>query len=340
MMEEHERGAILVATIIDAFLSIYRARVADLQRIATNGTGILPQGELHPDLVNRFAKEAAKAAAQVCRICIRALDYCPPVDITFGDYLRALITADYDVVPDDDLGYRVALIEAFRRRGILPEDVRTISEDSLLWDNGKLILDMDERRGGEVSLEHGVACISNWLREHMGDVAQAKTRKDHYIQTQRLSARLHHFVANEFDEVNARSLHRLTGLQLSAASPSASGADFQVHSLRPAMRVGPDGDVRCQIVISLLQRRRLPLDPNPKTNQGRWFTFRGGCTLILDLETMELRYAIKKSITDKNRIARQRRYLSGEWGMPERSVYFDGRFGDEDEPFALLHSTL
>ncbi len=27
-------------------------------------------------------------------MCIRAIDYCAPVGITFGDYLRAVITAD------------------------------------------------------------------------------------------------------------------------------------------------------------------------------------------------------------------------------------------------------
>jgi len=101
--ESHARGAILVAAVFDAFLSIYRSRVADLLRIATSGTGVLPEGSLHPDLVNRLASEAAKSAQHVLHMCIRALDYCPPVGITFGEYLRALITADYDLVPDDDL---------------------------------------------------------------------------------------------------------------------------------------------------------------------------------------------------------------------------------------------
>src|SRR5688500_20038961 len=36
----------------------------------------------------------------------------------FGDFLRAMITADYDLVPGDRHGYREALIEAFRLRGI------------------------------------------------------------------------------------------------------------------------------------------------------------------------------------------------------------------------------
>lgn len=131
--EPHARGAILVAAIFEAFLSIYRCRVADLLRIASRGTGILTPGELHPDLVNRLADEAAKAAQHILSMCIRALDYCPPVDITFGDYLRAIITADTDLVPDDDLGYRIAFIEAFRRRGIYPRDIRVLSESSLCW---------------------------------------------------------------------------------------------------------------------------------------------------------------------------------------------------------------
>ena len=33
-------------------------------------------------------------------MAIRALDYCPPTDITFADYLSALLTIDREVVPD------------------------------------------------------------------------------------------------------------------------------------------------------------------------------------------------------------------------------------------------
>jgi hypothetical protein len=42
--EPHERGAILVAAVFDAFLLMYEQRVADLYRIATGGTGKLPEG--------------------------------------------------------------------------------------------------------------------------------------------------------------------------------------------------------------------------------------------------------------------------------------------------------
>ena len=105
----------------------------DLLRLASNGTGILAPGAIHPDLVDRLADEAAKSAQHVLTMCIRALDYCPIVDITFGEYLRAIITADYDLLRDDDLNYRVAFIEAFRKRGIYPRYVRTLSVESLLW---------------------------------------------------------------------------------------------------------------------------------------------------------------------------------------------------------------
>ena len=61
--ESHARGAILVAAVFDAFLLIYERRTADLLRLATGGSGILQPGAIHPDLVNRLAGEASKAAA-------------------------------------------------------------------------------------------------------------------------------------------------------------------------------------------------------------------------------------------------------------------------------------
>ncbi|MBK8504078.1 MAG: hypothetical protein IPL46_18845 [Saprospiraceae bacterium] len=65
IMEPHARGSILVAAVFEAFLSIYKNRVADLLRIATGGSGILPEGEIHPDLVGRLAGEASKSAQHI-----------------------------------------------------------------------------------------------------------------------------------------------------------------------------------------------------------------------------------------------------------------------------------
>ena len=58
-------GAILVAAIFDAFLAIYEARIADLLRICTGGTGVLPPGPFTPTWSRRLADEAGKAAEHV-----------------------------------------------------------------------------------------------------------------------------------------------------------------------------------------------------------------------------------------------------------------------------------
>src|SRR5438270_11971229 len=117
-------------------MTMYRSRGADLIRLATGGSGIWPAGAISEDLTKRLAREASKSAQHLLSICIRALDYCPPADITFGDYLRALITADADLVPEDEHHYRVAIIEAFRKRGLYPRNLRTLSEQSLHWPSG------------------------------------------------------------------------------------------------------------------------------------------------------------------------------------------------------------
>ena len=129
----HARGAILVAAVFRAFLNIYRIRVADLFRIATGGSGVLRPGAPDPDLVNRLADEAATSARHMLNICIRAMDYVPPVNVDFGDYLRAIITADHDLFPDDAHGYRAAFIEAFAAWGIVPHAIPVLSEGSLIW---------------------------------------------------------------------------------------------------------------------------------------------------------------------------------------------------------------
>lgn len=329
-IEPHARGAILVAAIFDAFLSIYKGRVADLLRIASSGTGVLPEGELHPDLVNRLASEAAKSAQHVLNVCIRALDYCPPVDINFGDYLRAIITADTDLVPDDDKGYRVAFIEAFRRRGIYPRNVRALSVESLRWPT----------LSGSPNLFKPIA---DWLRRIGGTFEYLKSRRDIHEETEKIAGALHNWIASEgHSQLKAFSRDagitfefNLEGLKKSARSTSPA---FQVHSLRPARRVGPDGDSMNQLVLSIIQSRDVPLDPNDKKSPK--MKFRGGCTLILDLDTKELLYAIKKDIADPVRLEAHREYRSGLLTDGSlRATYFK-HLKDIEEPFALLHRSF
>ncbi len=103
-------------------------------------------------------------------MCIRALDYCPTVDITFGDYLRAVITADLDAVKNDKLGYRTAFMEAFRKWNILPADMRTVSEQTLAWNqpddaSPAWLQDMIDRRGDIGDDEGGDKIVIKWNRE-------------------------------------------------------------------------------------------------------------------------------------------------------------------------------
>lgn len=139
--EPHDRGAILVAAVFGAFTKVYQARTRDLFRIASEGTGILRSGDIHPDLVNRLAEEAERCAERALQMCIRAIDYCPPVGITFGAYLRAIVTADHDMNPVDRDNWRLAFIESFREWGIYPRGAAAMAEDSLLWPTQEQVVD-------------------------------------------------------------------------------------------------------------------------------------------------------------------------------------------------------
>ncbi|BDZ54130.1 hypothetical protein GCM10025870_12030 [Agromyces marinus] len=121
--EPHTRGAIFVAAVFDAYLATYKAQIADLRRLATGGSGVLGDGELSPDLVRRIAGEAVRNADRVLGMVVRGFDYLPPVDVTFGDVVRAVVTADRDLFPDDAINLRGHLVEALRRRGIFPPGV-------------------------------------------------------------------------------------------------------------------------------------------------------------------------------------------------------------------------
>jgi hypothetical protein len=331
--EPHARGSLLVAAIFDAFVSIYKFRVADLLRIATGGTGVLPAGQLHPDLVNRLAGEAAKSAQHVLNMCIRALDYCPPVDLTFGDYLRALITADYDLVRDDDLGYRLAVVEAFRGWGIYPHDVRSLSIDSLRWqeatnqDFQPLLLPMVQQLS---------SMVQEWNLTNK--------REEVYEAVRQNRCELHGWL-KEWLQGTSGDLQDILGLDL--RKPDAK---FEVHSLRPARRVGPDGELLVDLVIEITQQKAGYDDPNiqDQVDNGHLdpapqedFAFRGGCSLLVDLMTSKIRYCIIKKIGSANRLAKQRAFRTGATGNSLRAMYFGNAAKNGlEEPFAFLHRSV
>ncbi|MFL5268135.1 MAG: S8 family serine peptidase, partial [Stellaceae bacterium] len=240
--EAHDRGAVLVAAVFDAFLQIYQTRTVDLLRLSSGGTGVLPEGSIPADLVDRLAHEAGKVAEQVLMMCIRALDYCPPIDMTFGDYLRALITADRDIVPDDRRAYRVAFISAFRDRGIHPQGVRHLGVESLAWEPPPAPLDPERLKEILAQMDLGWNLTID--------------RKEAWANSRKNAATLHNWLMSP--KVLDREIE-LLGLSrdLSTAPPIKDMAGklhgIEVHSVRPARRVRLDGTIRADLVIEITQ---------------------------------------------------------------------------------------
>ncbi len=326
VMEPHDRGAILVAAVFDAFLRIYERRTADLLRLATGGSGVLRPGAIHPDLVARLADEAAKSAQHVLTGCIRALDYCPPVDITFGEFLRAIITADTDAVADDDMRYRVAFVEAFRKWGIYPRDLRTLSEDSLLWRSPH----NDELRPSQ-ALEDGLERVRNYAQQFLfaqggDDVPEPREQVFHLQRGMRRE--LHEWLAHHFaTHADGPSDALFLGVE--------PGLSFEVHTARFALRPSPDGYIDPQFLVGLLQTRTIPIDPTRPAAGG--MPFEGGATIVADLRRLKIRYCIRKRMTSLTRQQRQQAFTAGRIES-SRATYLGARAVIASaEPFAALH---
>jgi hypothetical protein len=63
--------------------------------------------------------------------------------------------------------------------------------------------------------------------------------------------------------------------------------------------------------------------------------FRGGCTLLIDLATAEVRYLLRKKVKSADRLASQMSFAA-DAGDGLRANYFSGE-GSRAEPFALMH---
>jgi len=320
----HSRGAVLVAAVFDAFIAIYKARIADLLRISTSGTGVLPSGAIHPDLVRRLADEAAKSAKHVLNICIRAVDYLPPVDVTFFEFLRALITADFDLVSDDHHNYRVAFVEAFRRRGIYPVNLgapthdtpRTLSVDTLRWQG---IDPFNFPKGVRTAILEQYESVIEGLKRYADACFYLNDRKTLFNAAREQRRKLHEQLEVAFKAV-PKFADEL-GLD--------PGLKFEVHELRRAVRVSPDGRHAPQLVVALTQSKLIKRDDTPH------HVFRGGSTLIVDISKPEVKYRVIKNINSEERQERTAAFIRESAADPLRALFFSS---DRPEPFAALHS--
>lgn len=333
--EPHDRGSILVFAVYEASLAIIARRTEDLIQLATGGTGVLPDGVLHPGLVERLTDETAKVAAQMLTMCIRALDYCPAVDITFGEYLRAIITADIAAFPKDPLHYRLAFMESFRKWKLLPRDVRTVSEETLSWDTLE-----DPTPGWMHDLLNGIDLGWDRTLTRSEIFALNESNRWKFWSAMKKVFADDPDLYRQFGLLKGLSRYKDDGTLLKKAEEG--GSTFDVFSVRPTRRIEQDGSFRTELIAVVHQRVPARLDGTVAVDGVQpgenFFWFRGGATVILDPRKghEEIRYSIIKNVGSTERQKRQAQTANANHLSPLRALYF----GDTaSEPFALLHAS-
>ena len=213
----------------------------------------------------------------------------------------------YKRQPDDPLGYRAAIIEAFRSRGICPEGVVSYAEDSLRWSPPNEL--------GSAPL------VCDRLRF---DLVRSPTDREQEKTAQRLHA---------FADAHKREL----GL--------TDGVPIQIFSFHPVARIAPDGHLKVEIVAEIMQKYDdVPLDPSDSSSPT--FTFRGGTTVVLNAEG-EVLYGVHKPLGANDaanvRLAKQRDYYSQVDDSLAAATYSSTPAGASSRPISTLddpHSTL
>jgi hypothetical protein len=310
VFEAHARGAILVAAVFDAYFTIYLRRTADLFRIYRSGGGD-PSGDIPMPLARLLSSEATRTAELFFNICVRALDYCPPVDITFGDFLRAVITSDTDLHPMDEAGLRDAFMQAFRVRGIVPDGASFYSDTAIAWPAAQ---ELAAVRG----LDFG---DPNGLTRSQQDACKAALQA--YVD----------------DPANQRSLGFDETLPIS------------VVSFHPVFRINQDGSLRTDMVVEAVQERAARFDPTqpslgdfPMRGGATIIVSKPALAEVRREKRLgntqpygTIRYVIGKHLhgaTGEARVSRQRRYY-------ERMGLMEGNDPDRFTiDFALTHGGL
>jgi hypothetical protein len=210
--ECHERGSILVAAVFDAFFTVYLQRAARHFRIY-RAAGGREREDLPAPLADALCEVAAQTATDFFRTCARALDYLAPVDVTFGDFLRAVMTSETDFDPVDNEGIRDAWMQAFRCRGILPEDAPFFSEEALCWPARPEIIEVKGLPfGGPLGLS--------------------------YNEQQQTAAALAAFIDTDDHK-------ELLGLD--------PGLEYAIPSFHPLYRMNRSGEMRWDLVVEVIQ---------------------------------------------------------------------------------------
>ena len=253
--EPHRRGEILVAAVLNAFLSVWEKRVISLGEVSR---GYRDRG--------RVIEEGAAIADYLLTMVIRALDYAPPVHLEFCDFLSAILTSDLEINPNDSkYKFRETLRKSFISYGIDPASPVTGTEPGI-W----------ERPDKEISND-----------------------RIHFESLQRDPDEVFRFI---WENWQALGLY--------------GEAYTRVLSVRPCLRIGPDGFALRETVSEYMQiidltaaevkKRKIKIPDDMPPDQV--IRLSGGGALIFD-EYGKLKYHINNSLDNKERQSRRIEYL-------------------------------
>ncbi len=247
--EPHQCGELLVAVILNTFLLVWRER---LERYLSSNDNMT-----HLDL-GIVVEEGAEAANHLLTIAIRGLDYMPPTDIRFSDYLSAILTCDRETVPDDSkYQYRKKLRDSFAAYGVKPA---ANADADGYWD-----------------YEDNNYCYDH---THFESLLTDHTEVFRFIWDNR----------NEL-EIDDKDLYY-------------GRAYIKVQSVRPCIRIGPDGFTVRETVAEYVQIATLRFDELDEVGitdidadipDDMEITLFGGGTLIFD-EFCRLKYHVRNRI--------------------------------------------
>ena len=256
--------------------------------------------------VEKVVEDGSHAAEHLLTMCIRALDYCPAVDVQFGDFLSAMLTADYEILPEDGkYGYREALRTCFKAWGLTPAS----TTDTAAAANREL----GEEGMWETPLGSGSLICEGVHREYL----------------ERDPDEVFRFIWDN---------HGALGI--------CKDAYTHVQSVRPCVRVGPDGFVLRETVseyIQMLEVSAVELGGDtlriakpcgmPDETPVR---LNGGGVLVFD-DFGRLKYHVRSRIVNADLQAARLKYL---W---DNSIHdSQGRYGFSDGAprglrFAMMH---
>ena len=232
--------------------------------------------------------------------------------------------------------------------------------------------------------EQLLGVINNFLRDYGNAIKYVNDRKKIYDITRDyiggssdknivgLHGRLNVKFSNSIDFARITGLAFVDGYQDLGirSSNKYDGPSYQVSKMRLVARVGPSGSQLNQVIITLVQKcgakfkegvyspytpARGAFSKNDKDGNvipDDSFEFRGGCTLIFDLDTQLLKYAISKPILDmdtletgkppsinRRRLDSQHKFMQAgaDAGINEFTAYFGSGCHKLAEPFAFLH---